>query len=50
MLGMLELFYNNNGDIKKGEESKQPIDLWSFPDLRDIVLTLTPTILRNGDF
>jgi len=27
MLGILKLFYNNNGDIKKGEGSKQSINL-----------------------
>ena len=27
MSGILKLFYNNNKDIRKGEGSKQPIDL-----------------------
>jgi len=27
ILGILGPFYNNNGDIKKREGSKQPIDL-----------------------
>jgi len=50
MLGILKLFYNNNEDIKKGEENKQLIDLRNFPNLGNVVLTLTPIILRTGDF
>jgi len=49
MLGILWLFYDNNRDVKKGEGSKQLINLWSFPDLRDVVLTLTPVILRTSN-
>ena len=50
MLEILGPFYNNNGDIKKGEGSKQFIDLRSFPDLEDIVLTPTLIILKIGNF
>jgi len=46
---MLGLFYNDNRDVKKGEGSKQPIDLRSFPDLGDAVITPTPIILKTGD-
>ena len=49
MWEILRLFYNNNGDIKKRERSKEPIDLWSFPDLGDAILTLTPIILRTSN-
>jgi len=46
MSGILRLFYNNNGDIKKGNGSKQFIDLWSFFNLGDIVPTSTSIILK----
>jgi len=40
MLEILGLFYNNNKSIKKGEGSRQPISLQSFPNLRQIILNL----------
>jgi len=50
MLGILKLFYNNNRDIKKREGSKQPINLWSFFNPKDIILILTPVILKTNNF
>ena len=44
ILGMLGLFYNNSG-----EGSRQPIDLWSFPDLEDAVPDLTPATSKADD-
>jgi len=49
MLEILKPFYNNNRDIKKGEGSKQPINLQSFSNLRNAVPTLTPIILRTNN-
>ena len=46
LLEMLGLFYNNNKGIKKGEESKQPIEPWSSPKLRHAILT--PTLIMLG--
>jgi len=43
--GILGLFYDNSEGVKKGEESKQPVELQSSPKLGDMILTLTPVIL-----
>jgi hypothetical protein len=41
---MLGLFYNNSE-----EESRQPINLQSFPNLEDTVLDPTPTTSRTNN-
>ena len=41
---MLGLFYNNSG-----EESRQPINLRSFPNLEDAVLDLTPVTSKTDN-
>ena len=46
---MLGPFYNNNENIRQREGNKQPIDLRSFPNPGDAVLTLIPIILRTGN-
>jgi len=43
--GILGLFYNNSKGVKKGEESKQPVEPQSSPKLGDAILTLTPAML-----
>ena len=50
LLGILGLFYNNNKGIKKGEESKQPVELRNFFKLGHTILTLTLVILGINDF
>jgi len=45
LLGMLGPFYDDGEGIKKGEESKQPVELQSSPKLGDAILTLTPVML-----
>ena len=42
--GILGLFYNNSG-----EESRQPINLQSFPNLEDMVLDPTPITPRTNN-
>jgi len=42
---MLGLFYNNNINIKKGKENKQPVKPQSFSKLRHTILTLTSIML-----
>ena len=46
---MLGPFYNNSGDVRKGEGSKQPTNLRSFPNLGDLVLTTTPVTLGTNN-
>jgi len=43
---MLGLFYNNNISIKKGEESRQPVNLQSFFNLGHA--TLNPIFKINN--
>ena len=47
LLGILCLFYGNSRSARNGEESKQPINPRSSPNIRDTILTLTPTTLRT---
>ena len=42
--GMLGLFYNNDG-----KKSRQPINLQSFPNLKDAVLDPTPTTSKTNN-
>ena len=46
LLGILGLLYNNSRSARKGEESKQPINPRSSPNIGDTILTLTLTTLR----
>ena len=45
ILGILGLFYKESR-----EGSRQPVDLWSFSDLEDIVLDLILAMSRTNDF
>jgi len=47
MLGILGLFYNNNKSVKKGEGSRQPVDLRSFFNLKHVILNL---IFKTNNF
>ena len=47
--GILGLFYNNSEGARKGEESKQPIELQSSLKLGDAILALTSIILGTNN-
>ena len=49
LLGILGLFYNNSEGARKGEESKQPIELQSSLKLGDAILALTSIILGTNN-
>ena len=49
LLEILGLFYSNNKNTKKKEESKQPIKLQCSPKLGDAVPTLISIILGTDN-